>query len=1354
MQALEVTVQRRWGGAWPVVVEWTDPDSLPVRGEGTLRLDLDLLDAMQADPRRYGSTLGEALFGDGTVRALFERAKERSDSPLHVLLVVEDPDLKTRRWERLCAPEEDTWNFLVLDQRMPFSLYIPSSVAGAFAPIGRADLRALVAIASPGGLERFRLDPFDVEATVASVQEGMGSIPSDVVAPPTLDGIAEALTGGRYPLLHVVAHGSYGRDGETVLFLATSDGQVDPIPASLFLDRLRGIGGKGGLPRLAFLSTCESAAPSAEGALGGLAQRMVRELGIPAVVAMTDRVLLETAQALTATFYRRLWEHGYVDLALTEAYAGLDPRKHSIAVPTLFSRLGGRPLFSEDLDRPLGPGDLERGLTRLRALLTDRAPVLLERFDRGSAILRATAGTETQALTETARRERDEALREIQTICVEATEIDFHALALGRDPPAYDSRQPFRGLYPFRPEDRDFFFGREELVEKLRRRLVGERFLAVLGPSGCGKSSVVLAGLVPALQMEDPGLQVQYMTPGGDPSAQLTATLEGSERSLLLIVDQFEELFTLTEADKRKPFVADLLRVAETRRAVLTMRADFWGECAHHSDLKDLMQEHQELIAPMDASELRRAMEMQAANVGLRFDADLANTILEEVQEEPGAMPLLQHALLELWKRRRGRWLRADEYNALGRVRGAIAHTADELFETLSTDDRDRVRDVFLRLTRVDVSGPEEAWRDTRQRVPTSELVPVGTDPSVTKALVKRLADARLVVTSRNEITGSEEAEVAHEALIKHWPRLQAWLSEDREFLLWRQRLGVAVEDWKASHDEAILLRGRPLSSAERWLAERPKSFSSAARAFIEASSAAHAERQARELDEERRRRIEAEYRQLQAEAAEKSAAAERSFARAERNRQLAARVEAQTDRPDRREYLAELHDRAATFDADGEELWAAAYALGRRLKDHPGKPTAMAPPSPRQPSIFTLEVLEAGGGECLLVHFGDRERPRFLLVDGGQRRTFRDRLEPRLEGLRQRWAPGGSLPLELVLVTHQDEWNLGGIFSLLRDLSDRNDAGSPRRFDIRTLWFNNFLPIGDNETQETLRDKEELVVLAKRLGIPINEPFDYYVMPHSRGPAQVRLTDELSITVLTPSARAVEEWYAAWNETKKRQGFPLQSIVEQLDAADRGSLDAPDDRLERTVGALTEGYSSPRITLLRAPPELFVLDPPGPRADAAPANLSSIVTLLDFEGHRMLLTGDARCDHVVSGLSQAGLLSPGERLHLDLLKLPHWGSDRNVTEEFFRAVTADHYVVVANPRHGLPKPRTFQLIARARDGERYTIHVAVPASGDKLRTTFMRDMATAKPSRRTLQVRTTEGVDPLFIDLLQPVNY
>ena len=189
---------------------------------------------------------------------------------------------------------------------------MPSNTDRRFPPVGRRDLRALLLVASPEDSVRYNLALFNVPETVAGVRSALGDIPCDVLAnidgavgPPSLDGLCARLTdrSGRYTLLHVVCHGKVIEGGETVVYWTNADNRTEPVTATALLERL---GRFGGLPYFAFLAACESASAEAEAALGGLAQRMVRGLGMPAVLAMTDRVTMQTAAALATAFYRQL----------------------------------------------------------------------------------------------------------------------------------------------------------------------------------------------------------------------------------------------------------------------------------------------------------------------------------------------------------------------------------------------------------------------------------------------------------------------------------------------------------------------------------------------------------------------------------------------------------------------------------------------------------------------------------------------------------------------------------------------------------------------------------------------------------------------------------------------------------------------------------------------------------------------------------------------------------------------------------------------------------------------------------------------------------------------------------------
>lgn len=357
---LELTIRNAGGdGGHEVVAQWRRPGEPPVRRVGRLELDVDELDP-QDDPDAYGEVLGRAVFS-GEVRDLFAQARLLD---LRVLLSVESDELRGLRWERLAGPfEDEQWRLLGQSQRTPLSMHLPSGSDRRFPPLSRRELRALVVIANPVPDNDYGVEPFEEAEALDTVLEGLGEIPSIVLGndpraegPPTLEAIHERLTKERFTLLHVVAHGARSRrgGGEVAMILEGEPGRTKAVTATALVERLQDLGVDRGLPHLAFLAVCDSAKAESGGVLGGLAQRMVARLGMPAVVAMTDRVSQSTAFTLGKAFYSRLKDHGEVDRALCEA--SVEVRRHKdVVVPVLVSRLGGRPLLvDESGDAPSG----------------------------------------------------------------------------------------------------------------------------------------------------------------------------------------------------------------------------------------------------------------------------------------------------------------------------------------------------------------------------------------------------------------------------------------------------------------------------------------------------------------------------------------------------------------------------------------------------------------------------------------------------------------------------------------------------------------------------------------------------------------------------------------------------------------------------------------------------------------------------------------------------------------------------------------------------------------------------------------------------------------------------------------
>jgi WD40 repeat protein/class 3 adenylate cyclase len=404
-------------------------------------------------------------------------------------------------------------------------------------------------------------------------------------------------------------------------------------------------------------------------------------------------------------------------------------------------------------------------------------------------------------------------------------------------PPA-DVPCPYKGLLPFEPEDSELFFGREQLAEDVAARLAAPGFLAVVGQSGSGKSSLVRAGVVPALQRSADGeLDTAIVAPGAHPLAQL----DGARNASLLVVDQFEEVFTLCRDDEeRVAFIEALLdRSGDGARVIIALRADFYGRCASYPRLASALEERQALVGPMTEEEMRRAIERPGEHVGLVLEPGVVETILRDVAGQPGALPLLSHTLLETWKRRSDRMLTVIGYLQSGGVQGAIAKTAETVYREMPPDQQRLARNIFMRLTE-----PGEGTEDTRRRVAIGELIPRPDQEAEVLAVVRTLADARLVTT------GEGTVEVAHEALIRHWPTLREWLDEDREGRLLHRRLTEAAREWESlGHDPGALLRGTRLATTGDWATAHDPELNQLEREFLTAS------RQASQSEAERQRR-------------------------------------------------------------------------------------------------------------------------------------------------------------------------------------------------------------------------------------------------------------------------------------------------------------------------------------------------------------------------------------------------------------------------------------------------------------------------------------------------------------------
>ncbi|NDJ75022.1 MAG: protein kinase [Chloroflexi bacterium] len=461
-----------------------------------------------------------------------------------------------------------------------------------------------------------------------------------------------------------------------------------------------------------------------------------------------------------------------------------------------------------------------------------------------------------------------------------------------------EPENPYKGLRAFQAADARDFFGREKLVEKLVARLAEKnelsRFLAVVGPSGSGKSSVVKAGLIPALWRGGlpgsdhwfivdvmPGprpldeLEVALTRVTANPSANLREQLERDQHGLLrvaglilpddgselvVVLDQFEELFTLVEDEAVRARFLDLIHAAVTDprsrvRVIVTLRADFYDRPLHYPEFGELMRSRMETVLPQSAEELEAAIIKPAERVGLTFEPGLVAHIVSDVHYQPGALPLVQYALTELFEQRDGRILTQDAYQALGGAVGALAKRADNVFCEQDEPGRDAIRQMFLRLVTLDGDASE-----TRRRVLRSELLSIVADEDVMDEVIDSYAAYRLLTLDRDPATRRPTVELAHEAILREWQRLRDWLDESRHDIRQQRVLAAAAAEWQQANQEpSYLLRGAKLEQFEGWATDTLLALTQDERDYLNISIAeserqetVERQRQQRELDTQR----------------------------------------------------------------------------------------------------------------------------------------------------------------------------------------------------------------------------------------------------------------------------------------------------------------------------------------------------------------------------------------------------------------------------------------------------------------------------------------------------------------------
>ena len=409
------------------------------------------------------------------------------------------------------------------------------------------------------------------------------------------------------------------------------------------------------------------------------------------------------------------------------------------------------------------------------------------------------------------------------------------ALAAPDRPAAVTGECPYKGLAAYDIGDADVFFGRDHEVAACLERSRSTPLLVVAGPSGCGKSSLVRAGLVPALARG--GRPAVVIVPAGDPDTVMSEALGAAAGNPVLVVDQFEGLFTVAvDPDVAREFCRRITRYArEQAPVVICVRADHLTGLSIDTEFARLAEQGLHLVSPLTGDELREAIEQPAVHAGYRLESGLVDLLRRDTEGEPGALPLLSHALVETWRRRDGHVLTVEGYRDSGGIRGAVARSADRLYDNLPADQRALLRGILLRLVTPSVDGDP-----VRCRVPTRILVGDRQRERVVALLVR----ARLVTAEADTV------ELAHEALARAWPRLQSWLDEDAAGLRILRHLATAAAGWDSlGHPESELYRGARLDSTIEWRTTTRPDLTDVETVFLDASLArAETERAALEI--------------------------------------------------------------------------------------------------------------------------------------------------------------------------------------------------------------------------------------------------------------------------------------------------------------------------------------------------------------------------------------------------------------------------------------------------------------------------------------------------------------------------
>ncbi len=759
---LEISLFHRSANDYGVTLRFRHPTAGQDKSaSGFFALDEAALRQRQHDPADYGEQLAAQCFHDGNMRSFLDQAlavAASQQTPLHLRLFIHPGA------EALHSLRWETLRLpgsaapLAAGEWVRFSRYLDSAGWRPARTVERDALAALVAVASPD-VRGTTLAEVRTEDQLVAARDGLGDIPFTALAGRGQVTLATLLARLRdgCDILYLVAHGMIV-DGEPHILLEREDGGRAWTAGRELAARL---GELAQPPSLVVLVSCQSA--------GADGQWLAQDNG---------------------------------------ALAGLGPRLAAAGVPAVVAMQGNltmdtaaafMPVFLRELRRD---GVVDRAIAVARGAVRQRMdwwmPVLFTRLEDGRV---------------------------------------FDLAAMLPPPPC-----PYPGMVPFRAEDTRFFYGREGEIQQMLDHLRHQRLLLVIGPSGSGKSSLIAAGLLPRLEKSTyfaPGFWlVRTMRPLDHPLAALAACLEGDisepeqavttlltvhapAQRLLLVIDQFEEAFSLADKAERQQLMTALqiLRRNPQCALVIALRADFYPDLMN-CELWPVDPGQRLEVAVLRGDALRQAIRQPAAGVEVEIDEALIERLLADAAGEPGALPMLQETLVLLWERMRRRQITLSAYEQLGDgersgLAVAVARKADATVAELTPAEQMVAQRIFLRLIQFG-----EGRRDTRRQLPAADLRSAADNSPAFERTLEHLARNRLLTLSGEEGDASRRVDISHEALISDWPRLQEWLRERKEAELMRRRLEDKAKEWvRLGRGEGGMLDKEELAEVDDWLA-------------------------------------------------------------------------------------------------------------------------------------------------------------------------------------------------------------------------------------------------------------------------------------------------------------------------------------------------------------------------------------------------------------------------------------------------------------------------------------------------------------------------------------------------------